>query len=222
MNIRQLCFREPPKEVVYNVQSSNSPKRRTAPQKKIGVLVMSYGTPASIDGIEAYYTHIRRGHPPTPEQLNELISRYEAIVGGFFPLRANTDKQVAALEETLNREHSDMEFVTYQGLKHAEPYIEDGVAKMVEDGVREAVGIVLAPHYSAMSVGGYIARAQEKKADDLGLRITFIRSYHLHPLLIQALAERVEEALEKFTEAERNGLKVVFTAHSLPEKKYSK
>ena len=72
--------------------------------RKIGVLVMSYGTPESMDQIEAYYTHIRRGHPPTPEQLQELTERYEAIVGGVFPLRENTDRQVAALQAKLNRE----------------------------------------------------------------------------------------------------------------------
>ena len=69
---------------------------------KIGVLVMSYGTPESMDGIEEYYTHIRRGHAPTPEQLAELTARYEAIVGGVFPLRENTNRQVAGLQAALD------------------------------------------------------------------------------------------------------------------------
>ncbi len=184
--------------------------------QRIGVLVMSYGTPESIDQIEAYYTHIRRGHAPTPEQLQDLKDRYEAIVGGVFPLRENTDNQVKALEARLNEKYPNITFVCYQGLKHASPFIEDGVERMVQDGITEAVGVVLAPHYSAMSVGGYIKRAQEK-ADELGLNIAFVRSYHLHPKLIEALALRVEEALARF-EVPKERVQVLFTAHSLPEK----
>ncbi|MBP1156605.1 MULTISPECIES: ferrochelatase [unclassified Paenibacillus] len=185
--------------------------------KRIGVLVMSYGTPESIDDIEAYYTHIRRGHPPTPEQLQDLKSRYEAIVGGVFPLRENTDKQVKALEDRLNEKYPGTTFICYQGLKHAAPFIEDGVEQIVQDGLTEAVGVVLAPHYSSMSVGGYIKRAQAK-ADELGLSIRFVHSYHLHPKLIEALAVRVEESLERFEGVEKDRVKVIFTAHSLPEK----
>ncbi|MFD0871240.1 ferrochelatase [Paenibacillus residui] len=184
-------------------------------KRKVGVLVMSYGTPESMDQIEAYYTHIRRGHPPTPEQLDELKQRYEAIVGGFFPLRKNTDRQVAALQETLNREHPDIEFVCYQGLKHASPFIEDGVEQMVKDGITEAVGVVLAPHYSTMSVGAYNKRAKEK-GEELGLSIRFVDSYHLHPKLLKALTQRVENALGKFGDVPKDDIRVIFTAHSLP------
>jgi protoporphyrin/coproporphyrin ferrochelatase len=190
-------------------------------KSKIGVLVMSYGTPQSLDQVEAYYTHIRRGHPPTAEQLQELVGRYEAIVGGVFPLRANTDKQVAALQDTLNgmTADKDTEFVCYQGLKHAHPFIEDGVAQMAEDGIREAVGIVLAPHYSVMSIGGYIKRA-EAKAQELGIAMRFVESYHLHPKLIEAFAARVSAKLDQFKEAGalRDQVRVLFSAHSLPEK----
>ncbi|TBL81649.1 ferrochelatase [Paenibacillus thalictri] len=186
-------------------------------KKTIGVLVMSYGTPESLDQVEAYYTHIRRGHPPTPEQLDTLQSRYEAIVGGFFPLRENTNKQVAALEEQLNSAYPDLQFKCYQGLKHASPFIEDGVEQMAKDGITQAVGVVLAPHYSVMSVGGYIKRAQEK-ADEHGLKISFVKSYHLHPQLIEALVRRVNTALERFAGISREQVRVIFTAHSLPEK----
>jgi ferrochelatase len=184
---------------------------------RIGVLVMSYGTPESLDQIEAYYTHIRRGNPPSPEQLHELKKRYEAIVGGFFPLRENTNKQLQALQETLNHEHSDKQFVCYNGLKHAFPYVEDGIAQMVADGITEAVGVVLAPHYSIMSVGGYVKRAKDK-AEELGLKIDFVLNYHLHPKLLEALSARVTTALARFTDVESDQVRVIFTAHSLPEK----
>ncbi|KIL40304.1 ferrochelatase [Gordoniibacillus kamchatkensis] len=188
-------------------------------QRKIGVLVMSYGTPESLDQIEAYYTHIRHGRPPTEEQLSDLKARYEAIVGGFFPLRRNTDKQVEALQETLNRDYPDVRYVCYQGLKHAQPFIEDGVEQMVKDGIREAVGVVLAPHFSTMSVGTYTKRAQEA-ADKLGLSIRFVLQYHLHPKLLQALSERVSAQLDAFVKdgVAKNDVRVIFSAHSLPEK----
>ncbi|MHA0857408.1 ferrochelatase [Paenibacillus sp. CMAA1364] len=188
-------------------------------KSKVGVLVMSYGTPESLEGIEAYYTHIRRGRPPTPDQLQDLVSRYEAIAGGVFPLRENTNQQVRALEELLNetKDVSEVEYVCYQGLKHASPYIEDGVEQMVRDGIKRAVGVVLAPHYSVMSVGTYIKRAEEKAAE-LGIEMTFVKEYHLHPQLIQALSERVSAKLDMFKEtgAKRDDVFVLFSAHSLP------
>jgi len=184
--------------------------------KPIGVLVMSYGTPESMDKVEAYYTHIRRGHPPTPEQLADLTGRYQAIVGGVFPLRENTDRQVAALQRTLDETVGTGRFVCYQGLKHAPPFIEDGIAKMAQDGITDAVGIVLTPQYSAMSVGGYIKRAQEE-ADKHAVRIAFVKQYHLHPALIAALADRVAKALDRFGDR-RDHVRVLFSAHSLPEK----
>lgn len=180
---------------------------------------MSYGTPESLDQVEAYYTHIRRGSPPTPEQLHELTARYEAIVGGFFPLRENTNQQVNALQDRLNQVYGteELSFVCYQGLKHAHPLIEEGVEQMAQDGIRKAVGVVLAPHYSSMSVGGYISRAQGK-AKELGVEMSFVESYHLHPKLLEALVNRVDAALSKFTAkgTEKQDVKVLFSAHSLP------
>lgn len=184
---------------------------------KIGVLVMSYGTPESLDDVEAYYTHIRRGNAPSEEQLQELTSRYEAIVGGVFPLRENTNAQVANLQARLDELHPN-NFKCFQGLKHAKPYIEDGVEMMAQQQIKQAVGIVLAPHYSVMSVGGYVKRAAAK-AKELGIEMQFVESYHLHPQLIKALTDRVKQ---KFTELEphkgQKPVKVLFSAHSLPEK----
>jgi ferrochelatase len=183
-------------------------------KKPVGVLVMSYGTPESMERIEAYYTHIRRGHPPTPEQLADLTARYRAIVGGVFPLRENTDRQTAALQRTLDERAGAGAFACYQGLKHASPFIEDGVAAMAKDGIEEAVGLVLTPQYSAMSVGGYMKRAREE-ADRQGIRLIPVQRYHLHPELIDALAKRVKAGLDRFGE-HRDDAIVLFSAHSLP------
>lgn len=182
---------------------------------------MSYGTPKSLEDVETYYTHIRRGNPPTAEQLKELTDRYEAIVGGVFPLRENTDRQVEALQAALNADKTDadVEFVCYQGLKHAYPFIEDGVEAMAKDGITQAVGVVLAPHYSSMSVGSYIKRAQDK-AEACKINIGFVESYHLHPEWIDALSRRVTAKIEQYIEAgaARDEIRVLFSAHSLPER----
>jgi len=182
----------------------------------IGVLVMSYGTPESLEGVEAYYTHIRRGNPPSAEQLEELTGRYRSIVGGVFPLRENTNRQVAALQRTLDETAGAGRFVCYQGLKHAAPFIEDGVAAMAADGIRQAVAIVLTPQYSVMSVGGYMKRATDEAAKH-GIAMATVQHYHLHPQLIEALSERVAEGLARFGDGRAETM-VLFSAHSLPEK----
>jgi ferrochelatase len=170
---------------------------------------MAYGTPEDRDGIEAYYTDIRRGRPPTPEQLADLTARYDAI-GGTFPLRAITEAQAAALQRALGDD-----FVVAIGLKHAAPTIEDGVAALAASDVVDAVGLVLAPHFSTASVGEYARRAATAGAAN-GVAVDTIEQWHLLPEYLELLAGAVDDAratLPDGVEAE-----VVFTAHSLPEK----
>src|SRR5947209_10666919 len=119
-----------------------------------GVLVMAYGTPATPQDVEAYYTHVRRGRPPTPEQLADLRRRYEAI-GGTSPLLERTRAQAGCLQRALDTQGS---FVVALGMKHAPPFIEDAVETLVGTGVALAVGVVLAPHFSELSVGEYMER----------------------------------------------------------------
>jgi ferrochelatase len=180
------------------------------------IATASYGTPESLEGVEAYYTHIRRGNPPSAEQLEDLTNRYRSIVGGVFPLRENTNHQVAALQHALDELAGEGSFVCYQGLKHATPYIEEGVAAMAAAGITKAIGIVLTPQYSVMSVGGYMKRAQEE-ATKHGMEFKSVQEYHLHPELIDALSERVKEGLQKFEKQGADTL-VLFSAHSLPAK----
>ncbi|RKD25083.1 ferrochelatase [Ammoniphilus oxalaticus] len=183
-------------------------------KQTIGLLVMAYGTPPSLDDVEAYYTHIRRGRPPSPEQLQDLLDRYNAI-GGISPLKVITRGQVEHLEAKLNETSEEYEFKAYMGMRHAPPFIETAVEEMAKDGIKKAVSIVLAPHYSVMSVGGYNKTASEA-AQKHSVELTSVNQYHLEPTYIQALVERVEEAFQSFDD--RQAVKVVFTAHSLPEK----
>ncbi|ARU63487.1 ferrochelatase [Tumebacillus avium] len=184
----------------------------------IGILAMAYGTPSSVAEIEPYYTHIRRGRKPEPHQLQELIERYEAI-GGLSPLNEITAAQAQGLERTLNELNPDAEYRVYTGMKHAHPFIEETVQKMVQDGITEVVGVVWAPHYSTMSIATYIKSAEEAR-DKWGgpAQIAYVESWHVQPLFIDSTAKRVEAALAAIPAAERASVPVVFTAHSLPER----
>jgi protoporphyrin/coproporphyrin ferrochelatase len=185
-------------------------------KRTLGLLVMSYGTPASLDEVEAYYTHIRRGNPPSPEKLQELKDRYQAI-GGVSPLTEITQNQVNDLERFLNETSEEYTFKAYSGMKHTYPFIADAVAQMAQDGITEGVGIVLAPHYSVMSIGAYNKYAQEA-AQTHGVHLAMVKSYHLEPKLIEALVLRVKECLSQFPPETQSDVKVLYTAHSLPEK----
>ncbi|HUA11315.1 MAG TPA: ferrochelatase [Solirubrobacteraceae bacterium] len=182
-----------------------------------GVLVMAYGTPAAPEDLEAYYTHIRRGRAPTPELLAELRGRYEAI-GGLSPLMAITRAQTDAVARALaDRGHRDLAVTL--GMKHAPPFIEDGVAELAEGGAQRIVGVVLAPHYSAFSVGEYGARAQgaaERAAT--APRVDIVRSWHREADYLDYLERAVADALASIPAGDAASCHVLFTAHSLPER----
>jgi len=179
-----------------------------------GVLLMAYGTPAALTDVERYYTHIRRGRPPEPARLEELIGRYRAI-GGTSPLLEISRAQQAGLQHLLDAER-DQRIQVELGMKHAPPFIEDGVNALIDSGMRRAVGLVLAPHYSSLSVGEYIARATEAAGDRLDFM--FVEDWHLEPSYIALLADRVREAVRSFPAEAHADLDFVFTAHSLPSR----
>ena len=175
-----------------------------------GLVVMAYGTPRTPADVEAYYTHIRRGNAPTPEQLADLTRRYDAI-GGTSPLAERTEAQRAGLQAALDQ-RAPGRFTAVLGQKHAAPFIEDAVATLAGAGVAQIVGLVLAPHYSRSSVGQYQERLHAAAAE-LGVPSAAIDSWHLEPAYIDFLRDAVREAL--FGLPERT--EVRFTAHSLPE-----
>lgn len=179
--------------------------------RPVGVLVMAYGTPASPDQVESYYTHIRRGRPPTPEQLSDLIRRYDSI-GGISPMRERTIAQLTAISRSL--ESSDPgRYVAALGQKHAEPFIENGVQSLALNEVERIVGVVLAPHFSRASVGQYHDRAAAVSAE-IGVPYTGLDDWSLEPELTAFTASSLRRRI-----AEMPGrAKVVFTAHSLPER----
>jgi ferrochelatase len=168
---------------------------------------MAYGTPGSPEDIESYYTDIRRGRPPTDEQLADLTRRYAAI-GGISPLAARTEAQRAAIEAALGPGYR-----VVLGLKHAEPKIEAAVEALAAEGVTRVVGLVLAPHDSAFSVGEYLGRMTEAAARH-GMTAAGVRSWATEPAFVEFVAADVRTRLA----AMPADTFVLFTAHSLPRR----
>ncbi|MBB5325375.1 ferrochelatase [Anoxybacillus tepidamans] len=186
-------------------------------KKKMGLLVMAYGTPYKEEDIERYYTHIRHGRKPSFDMLHDLKARYEAI-GGISPLAKITREQAEALEKRLNEIQNEIEFRMYLGLKHIEPFVEDAVQQMYDDGITEAVSIVLAPHFSTFSIQSYNTRAKAE-AEKLGGPVIYaIESWYEEPKFIQYWVEKVKEVYGQMSEEERGKAVLIVSAHSLPEK----
>ena len=178
-------------------------------RQRVGVVLMAYGTPRAPDEILPYYTDIRRGRPPTNEQLADLTRRYEAI-GGLSPLLERTAAQQAAVQAALDAIEADRYHVVL-GLKHAAPPIEAAVAEVADAGIEQVVGLVLAPHYSSASVGQYLDRLTSA-ARERSMRSTGVESWARLPALIEFLSGELSDRIARLPTPAR----VVFTAHSLP------
>jgi len=182
-----------------------------------GVLLLAYGSPETPDDVGPYFVHIRGGRAPSPEAVENLRQRY-ASIGGRTPLLSITKETASALHAALNAD-APGEYRTYIAMKHWHPFIGDVIPQIAADGVRRLIGIVLAPHYSRMSIGGYRKYVDEAIAKlDAPLDLMFVESWHLEPEFIALIAGRVREGLAALPEGERAGAYVVFSAHSLPER----
>lgn len=181
---------------------------------RTGVLVMAHGTPASPDEIEAFYTRIRRGRPPTPELLSDLRRRYEAI-GGTSPLAARTAAQVAGIAEHLERLAPGVYDVRY-GAKHTAPSIEEAAGQLATGDLRAVVGIVLTPHRASMGSDEYLDRAEAALSAAGGPPLVRVAQWYDAEDFAPLLAERVLAAVGGL-EAPRPPT-VLFTAHSLPQR----
>ncbi len=180
-----------------------------------GVLVMAHGTPQSLDQLGGFVTEIRRGRPPEPQLLAELERRYIAI-GGTSPLAERTRWHADTIAEALEAA-APGRFVVEIGYKFASPRIEEAVANLARRGARRAVAIVLAPHYSAMSVGDYARRAEEAGASlERPVDVSTVSQWHLAPGFVPLVAELVRGAVAALDPDERAASTVLFTAHSLP------
>lgn len=184
----------------------------------VGVLLMTYGSPATLDDLPAYLQNVRGGRPADDELLTEFRRRYKLIGGS--PLLAITREQGAALQNELNAQHpGGPRFHVMAGMRFAPPFVADVVPEVAQ-GAQKLVGIIMSPQYSPIIMSGYVRTLRDAVTDlnraDLQLRIA--EDWHLQPLFLNAIAERVRQALEKFPADVRERVPVLLTAHSMPKR----
>jgi protoporphyrin/coproporphyrin ferrochelatase len=184
----------------------------------IGVILMTYGSPETLDDIPAYIKNVYGGRDPSEEVLTEFRRRY-ALIGGS-PLIRITNEQAAALQEELNRQSTNG--TTYHvsaGMRFSPPFIADVVPE-VASGADTLVGLIMSPQYSPIIMSGYV-RTLENAVEQLhqpGLQLKIATDWHMQPYFLQALAERVKEALNRLPPDVRNTVPVLLTAHSMPKR----
>jgi len=178
----------------------------------VGVLVMAYGGPDALTDVEPYLLDVR-GHRPTPPHVvEEVRSRYAAI-GGRSPILERTRAQARGLEAALAARGTPIPVAV--GMRHWQPRISAGLDELRNRGVGRVVGLVMAPHYSQMSIGLYFQKVAE---DPRSLAFVGIRDWHLLPGYLTAVADRVQDALARFPVEVRSRVPVIFSAHSLPQR----
>ena len=184
--------------------------------RPVGVLFMAYGGPESLDDIPGYLADIRAGRTTSHDLIRE-ISRNYRLIGGASPLLTLSRDAMRCVMKHLNPPKQAPRFKAYLGMRHWAPWIEETVGQMLEDGIERAISLVLAPHFSGMSIGKY----QKKIAAGLkfyhgSIEFAHVGGYHDAPGLIEALADRVLMGIRRFPREERSTVHVVFSAHSLP------
>jgi ferrochelatase len=174
---------------------------------KQAVLLLAHGAPERLEDIDEYLERIRSSRPgagPTPAQVVQEVKHRYAAIGGSSPLLQWTRRQADSLQRLLS-------VPVYFGMRNWHPTIRETMQRIAADGIERLIAICLAPQYSKMSVGLYFRRTQEAKTETgAQAEIVWTKSFHAHPKLVEALAERLEPLAQK--------RKVLFTAHSLPEK----
>ena len=182
----------------------------------VGVLVMAYGGPNDLEEVPAFLQDVRGGRPTRPEIVQEVRERYRQI-GGRSPILELTRAQADALQNALCERAAGEgwihPFKVFVGMRHWHPYIKDTLQQMEGEGIRGAVGLVMAPHYSRLSIGAYYKRVLEAESS---IDVTPVERWHLCPGYLDGLHRRVQSALERFPPEVRDQVPVVFTAHSLP------
>ena len=181
-------------------------------EQHTAVLLMAYGSPTSLDEVGEYLSQVRGGRPTAPQEVDRLRERYRKA-GGQTPLLKITQAQASALQQRLDSENLPVR--VYVGMKHWHPFIEETVPTIVRENAASIIGLALAPHYSKLSIGGYEDAVRRGLASSQ-VPFFMVKSWHTHPHLIEALARRVREGLDKMDKPSETAL--LFTAHSLPKR----
>lgn len=186
-------------------------------KEEVCVVLMTYGSPETLEGIPAYLKNVRGGRLPDDLLVGEFRRRY-SLIGGS-PLVRITQEQAAAVEIELNHREDGRNYKAVTGMRFSTPYIADVVAKSAPES-GWVVGLIMSPQFSPTIMDGYIT-ALKKAVSDLdrnGLTVRTSGDWHMQSLFLQALAERLEQALLGFPSEVRNNVQVLFTAHSMPKR----
>lgn len=186
-------------------------------QRVIGVMLMSFGTPATIDDVPDYLTRVRSGRPFPPAFVEEFKNRFRMIGGS--PLLKITIAQANALQELLNKTAKpDERYRVVVGMRHAPPMIDEAMAHLAVDGVQEVIAIIMAPQQTPGVMAGYYMAVEAQKAM-LGPNgvLKVAKAWHTEPAFLDGLTRRVREALAKLSSNERETVHIVMSAHSLPK-----
>lgn len=183
----------------------------------IALLLMAMGGPDCVENVEPYLKDVRGGRPTSPELVEEIRTRYR-LTGGRSPVLGITRDVAAALEGRLN--HSgDGRYRCYVGLRHWHPFIQDAYAELLNDRPERIVGLCMAPQYSSLSIGAYVKKVEDARAALADKTpVSFVTSWHCHPLLIAAIVDNIRRTLDLFPRDVRGQVPVLLTAHSLPER----
>jgi ferrochelatase len=168
-----------------------------------------------LDEVEFLLTRLFNGRKPSPEQLDRVKERYR-LIGGSSPLPEITWGQAKALEKKLNAK--GYPFKSYVGMRYGHPLIEETMKEILRDGIKRVIAIPMAPFRSRASTGAYVEEVNRVQKNLGGaLEISFVEGWHLHPLFLEAIREKIREGLKEFNQEERKGVRLLFTAHSLPK-----
>ncbi len=181
--------------------------------EKIGVIVMAYGGPDSLADVEPYLMDVRGHRPTAPHVVEEVRARY-ASIGGRSPILERTQAQADAISRALPADGAQSWHVVV-GMRHWHPFIAQSLADLTAAGVTRAVGVVMAPHFSRMSIGAYEKRIADAAS---GVEVRTVQSWHLLPGYVEATAAGIETTLGRLDPAERASAPILFTAHSLPQR----
>jgi ferrochelatase len=179
------------------------------------LLLLAFGGPRSLDEVEPFLTRLFRGRKPSAEQLERVRERYR-LIGGNSPLPEITFKQAKALENSLNAK--GYPFKSYVGMRYGHPLVDETLKRILDDGIHEVIALPMTPFRSRASTGAYIEEVnQVNKSLGEKIEVSLIEGWHLQPLFLEAIREKIEEGLMQFGPGERKKVHLIFTAHSLPK-----
>ena len=186
-------------------------------ERPVAVLLMAMGGPDCLENVEAYLMDVRGGRATSPELVEEIRQRYR-VTGGKSPVLGITQEVARSLEQRLNAS-AGQQYRCYVGLRHWHPFIRETYARLLEDFPERIIGLCMAPQYSSLSIGAYIKKVEETRRELASeTPISFVTSWHRHPLLIASIVGNIHQTLQRFPLDVRSSVPILFTVHSLPER----